>query len=187
VLGRPNSVLRDSVSLLGPPHSVSERANSLLQPSSSVLRGSVSLLGHVSSLLRRPLGLTTPGAPPILEQKPRFSRRLRFFTGETGIFGGRQPSINAKEGQDHEPLDQPNRHARLHRHRRDLRGAQPLRQFAQVSRHASEHTLLGDAVSLPIFPNPTGGDYLLVYVQTAAVTMDPHWRFSFTPGEDACI
>jgi hypothetical protein len=63
---------------------------------------------------------------------------------------------------------------RLHRHRRDLRRAQPLRQLVQVSGHAAKQTLLIDAVTFRIFLNQTGSDYLLMYIQTAAVPMHPH-------------
>src|SRR5215831_9313010 len=63
---------------------------------------------------------------------------------------------------------------RLHCHCRDLRRAQPSRQLKQVSGHASKLTLLIDTVSFCIFLNQTGRDYLLMYAQTAAVTMHSH-------------
>jgi hypothetical protein len=49
-----------------------------------------------------------------------------------------------------------------------------LRQLVQVSGHAAKQTLLIDAVAACIFLNQTGRDYLLMYIQTTAVTMHPH-------------
>jgi len=63
---------------------------------------------------------------------------------------------------------------RLHRHGCDLCFAQPLCQCVQLSCHASEEALFGNAVTVRIFRKQAGSDYLLVHVQTAAVAMGSH-------------